>query len=85
VAVLGHVRRVQRVTMSKPGSLVRAMSGYNTDVEEDALAILPSVTGLRCARLRACSGGGEDTVNELEDRLVLTPERPSEMLPDEPM
>jgi hypothetical protein len=70
--------------MSKPGSLGRAESGYDTDVVEvDAPAILPSLTGLKRARLRACSGGGEETLKELDvDRLALTPERPSETLSD---
>jgi hypothetical protein len=69
--------------MSKPGSLERPASGYDADVEEVAPAILPSVTGLKRARLRACSGGGEDTLKELDvDRLALTPERPSETLSD---
>lgn len=69
--------------MSKPGSLGRPASGDDADVEEVTPAILPSETGLRRARLRACSGGGEDTLNELDvDRLALTPERPSETLSD---
>jgi hypothetical protein len=71
--------------MSKPGSLARAASvGYDEDGEEgDTSVILPSETGLRRARLRACSGSGEEMLKELDvDRLALTPERPSETLSD---
>jgi hypothetical protein len=64
--------------MSNPGSLGR-VSGY--DEADDVPAILPSVTGLRRARLRACKGGGEGKLKELDvDRLALTPDRPSETL-----
>ena len=67
--------------MSNPGSLGR-VSGY--DEPEDARpAILPSETGLRRARLRACRGGGEGKLKELDvDRLALIPDRPSETLSD---
>lgn len=71
--------------MSKPGSLARAASvGYDPGGEEgDMPVILPSVTGLRRARLRACGGSGEEMLKELDaDRLALTPERPSEALSD---
>ena len=72
--------------MSKPGSLARAVSaGYDAGGEEgDVPTILPSLTGLRRTRLRACRGSGEEMlVNELDvDKLALTPERPSETLSD---
>ena len=66
--------------MSNTGSL-GCGSGY--DEVDDVPAILPSVTGLRHARLRACKGGGEGKLKELDvDRLALTPDRPSETLSD---
>ncbi len=75
------VRGWSTVTMSKPGSL-GLVSGYDEAV--DVLpAILPSVTGLRRARLRPGNGGGEGMLKELDvDRLALTPDRPSETLSD---
>jgi hypothetical protein len=74
------VRGWGTVTMSNPGSLGR-VSGY--DEADDVPAILSSVTGLRRARLRACKGGGEGKLKELDvDRLALTPDRPSETLSD---
>ena len=76
-----EVRRWSGVTMSNPGSLGRE-SGYDED--NDVMATLPSVTGLRRARLRPCGGGGEETLKELldVDRLALAADRPSETLSD---
>jgi hypothetical protein len=71
------VRIWSGVTISKPGSLVRA-SEYD-ELDMSAPAILPSDTGLSRARLRGCEGSGEETLKELDvDRLALTPDRPSE-------
>jgi hypothetical protein len=76
------VREWSTVIMSNPGSL-GLVSGYD---EADAVppAILSSVTGLRRARLRLCKGGGEGMLKELDvdNRLALMPDRPSETLSD---
>ena len=75
------VREWSTVIMSNPGSL-GLVSGYD-EADDEPPAILPSVTGLRRARLRPCKGGGEGTLKELDvDRLALTPDRPSETLSD---
>lgn len=75
------VREWSGVIMSNPGSL-GLVSGYD-EADDVPRVILPSVTGLRRARLRPCKGGGESMLNELEvDRLALTPDRPSETLSD---
>jgi hypothetical protein len=80
--VCSDVREWSTVIMSNPGSLGR-VSGYDEAEADDVTAILPSLTGLRRARLRACRGGGEGKLKELDvDRLALTADRPSETLSD---
>ena len=80
--VCSDVRELSTVIMSNPGSLGR-VSGYDEAEADDVTAILPSLTGLRRARLRACRGGGEGKLKELDvDRLALTADRPSETLSD---
>ena len=75
------VREWSTVIMSNPGSL-GLVSGYD-EADDVPPAILPSVTGLRRARLRLCKGGGEGMLKELDvDRLALTPDKPSETLSD---